>query len=161
MSEPNRIGPRQLVLSGYAVFVVAAGGRSSVQLALHPHRALLAYILSAVAACGYAVGLVLLASSTRSARLHRAAVAWCAAEFAAVLAVGTLTLARPDLFPEPTVWSAFGAGYGLIPLLLPLAAGWWLHAHPPTLPAKDLPAARSSTLRSSFALRDRHSQHGA
>lgn len=42
--------------------------------------------------------------------------------------VGLLTLADPGAFPDETVWSSFGQGYGFLPLVLPLAALAWLRA---------------------------------
>ena len=32
----------------------------------------------------------------------------------------------PELFPDATVWSAYGAGYGWLPLVLPFAGIAWL-----------------------------------
>ena len=34
--------------------------------------------------------------------------------------------ALSDVFPDDTVWSDFGRGYGFIPLVLPLVGLWWL-----------------------------------
>ena len=116
-----------MLLGGYALFVVAAGARSAVQLATHPHRALLAYTLSAVAAGVYVVGLVLLAR-VPSGGSRRLAAAWCAVEFGGVLTVGAASLARPSEFPDATVWSHFGQGYGYLPLVLPALAALWLNA---------------------------------
>ena len=48
-----------------------------------------------------------------------------------VLVVGTLSYVRADWFPDQTVWSHFGAGYGFVPLLLPFVGLWWLRRHPP------------------------------
>jgi hypothetical protein len=34
-------------------------------------------------------------------------------------------------FPDDTVWSVFGRGYGFVPLILPLVGLWWLrHTRP-------------------------------
>jgi hypothetical protein len=30
-------------------------------------------------------------------------------------------------FPDDTVWSFYGRGYGFVPLVLPLVGLWWLH----------------------------------
>ncbi|NTW40635.1 MAG: hypothetical protein HGA44_12235, partial [Cellulomonadaceae bacterium] len=43
-----------------------------------------------------------------------------------VLVVGGLSLARPSLFPDATVWSGLGAGYGYVPLVLPVLGMAWL-----------------------------------
>jgi hypothetical protein len=32
----------------------------------------------------------------------------------------------PDTFPEATVWSGYGIGYGLVPLVLPVLGLAWL-----------------------------------
>jgi len=43
-----------------------------------------------------------------------------------VLVVGTTSIVFPSDYPEKTVWSQFGAGYGYVPLVLPLVGLWWL-----------------------------------
>ena len=43
-----------------------------------------------------------------------------------MLTVGTLTVLDPELFPDQTVWSSYGAGYGWLPLVLPFAGIAWL-----------------------------------
>ena len=43
-----------------------------------------------------------------------------------MLVVGALSLADPAAFPDETVWSAFGRGYGFIPLVLPVLGLLWL-----------------------------------
>lgn len=111
---------RVLVLV-YAVLAIAATARSVVQVARDFAGAPLAYSLSVVAALVYLVAAVALARGRRT-------VAWVAVTFemVGVLAVGALSLARPDLFPDATVWSGFGAGYGWVPLVLPAVGLWWL-----------------------------------
>jgi hypothetical protein len=47
-------------------------------------------------------------------------------ELIGVLGVGALTLADPSAFPDQTVWGQFGAGYGYLPLALPVAALAWV-----------------------------------
>ncbi|HEY3632562.1 MAG TPA: hypothetical protein VGL21_16780 [Jatrophihabitantaceae bacterium] len=116
----GRVDAGRVLLGGYALFVVAAGARSAVQLATHAGRAPLAYALSAVAAGVYLVGFALLVR--RSSFAQR----WCMLEFAGVLVVGSLSLVRSDWFPDATVWSRFGEGYGFVPLVLPLLALAWL-----------------------------------
>ena len=54
------------------------------------------------------------------------AVAACSVELAGVLAIGTLSLLRPEDFPRATVWSGYGSGYGFVPLVLPVIGLWWL-----------------------------------
>ena len=47
-------------------------------------------------------------------------------ELVGVLVVGTLSVFDAGDFPDDTVWSWFGRGYGFIPLVLPLVGLWWL-----------------------------------
>ena len=54
------------------------------------------------------------------------AVVACSVELVGVLAVGALSYAATDLFPDKTVWSHFGQGYGFLPLVLPFAGLAWL-----------------------------------
>lgn len=120
--RPTNRGLGRVLVAVYAVFAVSATGRSSVQLVQKAGDAPLAYTLSAFAAVVYIVATVALARPT----MRR--VAWIAVsvELAGVLLVGTLSVVRPDLFPDATVWSGFGAGYGYVPLVLPLLGLAWL-----------------------------------
>lgn len=127
MPDGRRVGPRQVALAACAVCALAGTGRSAWQLATHPHRALLAYTLSAVAAVIYLGGLLLLAGADRSVRARRIAVAWCGLAFGGVLCTGTLALLSPGRFPDATVWSGYGSGYGYLPLILPVFATVWLY----------------------------------
>jgi hypothetical protein len=134
MSEPTvdrasglGSGPGRILVAVYAVLALAATGRSIMQLALYFSRAPLAYVLSALAAVIYVVATVALARGTRTS----ARVAWASitTELVGVLAVGALSYAVPALFPDRTVWSHFGSGYGYVPLVLPVVGLWWLHRH--------------------------------
>lgn len=108
----------------YALFALAAGARSGFQLATKFGDAPLAYVLSAVAAVIYALAAYCFARpSSTSLRVVRVALL---VELAGVVGVGALSLAQPDDFPDQTVWSNFGEGYGFIPLLLPVVGLWWL-----------------------------------
>ncbi len=64
----------------YAIFVVAACSRSTVQIATEFDHARLAYLLSAFAAVVYVVASVALTRT--GVRWHRLAVAACATELA-------------------------------------------------------------------------------
>lgn len=119
------VGPGRVLLWVYGVFVVAAGSRSAMQLVLHAERAPVAYGLSAVAAVVYTVGFVLVLRAERGAD-PRPAMLCCVVELAGVVVVGTLSVLVPSAFPDATVWSGFGIGYGLVPLALPVFALWWL-----------------------------------
>lgn len=121
---------RQVLVAVYAVFALAAGARSVVQLATKGDVAPLAYSLSLVAAVVYLVAtLALRRTGTTAFRVALAAVSF---ELAGVLVVGTLTVLDGELFPDQTVWSTYGIGYGFVPLLLPVAGLWWLLRHRPS-----------------------------
>ncbi|WP_347058639.1 hypothetical protein ABC795_17605 [Blastococcus sp. HT6-30] len=102
----------------YGIFALAAGARAGVQLATRFDEAPVAYLLSALAAVVYVVATVGLARGGRGGR--RAALAAIVVELVGVLVVGTLSLADPAAFPDETVWSGYGRGYGYVPLLLPV-----------------------------------------
>ena len=108
-------GPGRLLVGVYGVFAIAATSRAGLQLATRFDDAPVAYLLSAIAALVYVVATVALARSAR-----RLALLACGFELAGVLVVGTLSLLLPDAFPDETVWSAYGLGYGLVPLVLPV-----------------------------------------
>ncbi|MFC5290225.1 hypothetical protein ACFPM7_24495 [Actinokineospora guangxiensis] len=118
-----RSGPGRLLVAVYAVFALAACARSGVQLATRFDRAPLAYLLSALAAAVYVVATVALVKGAR-----KLAFAACAVELAGVLVVGAVSLTAPAAFPDATVWSAFGQGYGYVPAVLPVLGLWWLAA---------------------------------
>ena len=85
----------------------------------------LAYLLSALAGVVYILATVGLAGTRPWAR----PLAWAAVgfELTGVLVVGTLTVLDAAAFPDDTVWSFYGRGYGFVPLVLPLVGLWWLH----------------------------------
>ena len=114
-------GPGRVLVGVYAFFALAAGARSGVQIATRFTEAPLAYLLSALAAVIYLVAAVGLARSARAAVL-----ACLGIELAGVLVVGTLSLLMPSAFPDETVWSAYGLGYGFVPLVLPVLGLLWL-----------------------------------
>jgi hypothetical protein len=122
--ERTNAGPGRLLIGVYALFALAAGARAGVQVAGRFGEAPLAYSLSAVAAVIYLVAAFGLARDGGWGR--RLALACCTVELVGVLAVGTASLARPDAFPDATVWSSFGAGYGFVPLVLPVLGLLWL-----------------------------------
>lgn len=117
-------GPARLLVVVYGVFALAAGARSAVQLATTFDEAPLAYLLSAVAAALYLIAAVVLGRP--SERSWRVAVGVLVIELLGVLIVGTVSLMASDRFPDATVWSGYGVGYGLIPLVLPIVGLWWL-----------------------------------
>jgi hypothetical protein len=64
-------------------------------------------------------------------------------ELVGVLAVGTLSVLDAGDFPDQTVWSVYGQGYGYVPLVLPfLGVAWLWHTRPgPAAVAGSRPAA--------------------
>ncbi|MEO5664257.1 MAG: hypothetical protein ABIR39_13320 [Nocardioides sp.] len=126
----TKSGLGRALVAIYAVFALSATARSGVQLATQASEAPLAYTLSAVA------GLVYIAATLGLAEVGPAPrrLAWAAVgfELVGVLTVGTLTVLDPELFPDATVWSAYGQGYGYLPLVLPFLGLAWLVRTRPT-----------------------------
>jgi hypothetical protein len=105
----------------YGLFALSASARAGVQIATKFHEAPVAYVLSALAAVIYIVATVALARNDR-----RLALACCSVELFGVLAVGTASLLDRAAFPDSTVWSGYGMGYGFVPFVLPIIGLWWL-----------------------------------
>jgi hypothetical protein len=118
------VGPGRALLLVYAVFALSASVRAGFQLVTKFADAPAAYLLSAFAAAIYVVATVALARGGEAAR--RLALVACSIELIGVLAVGTLSYAQPSDFPDATVWSHFGQGYGFIPVVLPVLGLIWL-----------------------------------
>ena len=132
---PEALGPRaergttsrglgRVLVALYATLALAATARAAVQLSTRFDEAPLAYLLSAFAAVVYVVATVALARGGRTGR--RTATVALSVELAGVLIVGALSLADQAAFPDETVWSAFGRGYGFLPLVLPVLGLFWL-----------------------------------
>src|ERR1700689_647360 len=122
--DSTRTGPGRLLVAIYALFALSASARAGVQIATKFHNAPVAYLLSAFAGVVYILATVTLAVGSPTAR--RIAVVSCSVELAGVLAVGTWSLADPATFPDATVWSSYGSGYGFVPLVLPVFGLLWL-----------------------------------
>jgi hypothetical protein len=125
--EPARAtasGPGRVLIAVYGVFALSATARAGVQIATRFAEAPVPYLLSAVAGVVYVLATIGLAGRGPGARR----LAWAAVvfELVGVLAVGTLTLVDQGDFPDDTVWSGYGRGYGFIPLVLPVVGLWWL-----------------------------------
>jgi cytochrome bd-type quinol oxidase subunit 2 len=127
-AEPGRAarrsGPGRVLIAVYGVFALAATARAGVQIATKFHEAPIAYLLSAFAAVVYIVATVTLARSGRTS--YRVAVTSCTIELVGVITVGTYSLADSAAFPDATVWSSYGSGYGYVPLVLPVLGLLWL-----------------------------------
>ena len=124
-SHDLRSGPGIIIVSVYGVLALAATGRSILQIVEYFDRAPLAYFLSALAAVIYIVATVGMARGNRAS--NRVALVACTIELVGVLVVGALSYAVPSAFPDKTVWSHFGSGYGYLPLVLPFVGLWWIH----------------------------------
>jgi hypothetical protein len=111
-------GPARVLVAVYAVFALAAGARAAVQLSTRFDEAPVAYLLSALATVVYIVATVGLSRGGRGGR--RAALIAITTELIGVLVVGTLSLVDRAAFPDETVWSGYGRGYGFVPLVLPV-----------------------------------------
>jgi hypothetical protein len=107
-----------VLVAVYAVFALAAGARAAVQLSTRFDEAPVAYLLSALAAVVYIAATVGLARGGRGGR--RLAFVAITTELVGVLVVGTLSLLDRAAFPDETVWSGYGRGYGFVPLVLPV-----------------------------------------
>lgn len=116
-------GPGRILVAVYAVLAVAATGRSVFQIIDRFDEAPIAFSLSALAALVYIVATLALA-------LRWTRIAWVTIgfELVGVLVIGTVSVLAPGLLGldsvdpfgrEATVWSAYGAGYLCIPLVLP------------------------------------------
>jgi hypothetical protein len=125
--EPARAtatGPGRVLIAVYGIFALSATARAAVQISTRLAEAPVPYLLSALAGVVYILATIGLAGHGPGARR----LAWAAVvfELVGVLSVGTLTLFDTADFPDDTVWSGYGRGYGFIPLVLPLIGLWWL-----------------------------------
>jgi hypothetical protein len=120
-------GLGRVLLFVYGVFALSASARALVQISTHFSEAPLAYLLSALAGLVYIAATVGLAIG--GARGRRLALISCSVELLGVLVVGILSVADRVAFPDDTVWSRFGSGYGYVPLVLPFIGLWWVWRH--------------------------------
>jgi len=120
----SRSGPHKVLLAFYALFTFAAGARALVQLTTQYDEAPVAYWLALAAAVTYALGWYAIREASAGRTAFASVMLWI--ELAGVLTVGTLSLVEPDWFPDASVWSDFGIGYGFVPAVLPIAGLFWL-----------------------------------
>jgi len=113
-----------VLLLVYGIFALSASARALVQISTHFNEAPLAYVLSALAGLVYIAAPVGLAIG--GPRGRAIALTSCSIELVGVLVVGTLTIVDAVAFPDATVWSKYGSGYGYVPLVLPFIGLWWL-----------------------------------
>ena len=122
--ESTKTGPGRLLVAVYGLFALSACARAGTQIVTEFSRAPVAYVLSAIAGVVYIVATVTLVNGSRTAR--RIAFLSCSVELAGVLAVGTWSVLDKASFPDATVWSTYGVGYGFVPLVLPVFGLLWL-----------------------------------
>jgi hypothetical protein len=125
-------GAYRVLLAFYALFTLAAGARSIVQLAVQADQAPIAYTLSLLAAVTYGAGFVAIRRAARGYPRFASIMLWV--ELAGVLAVGTLSIVVRSWFPDASVWSDYGIGYGFVPAALPVAGLYWLRRYAPREP---------------------------
>ncbi|HEY2221687.1 hypothetical protein [Actinomycetospora sp.] len=127
-TRPQRIndGPGRVLLVVYVVFAISAGARAVFQIATQFSDAPVAFGLSAFSAVVYLVAAVAIGRGNRGVAL---VAVWI--ELVGVLAVGLLSVVAAQDFPRSTVWSDFGAGYGFVPVILPILGLLWLRRHRP------------------------------
>lgn len=132
MSETAKrsTGVGRVLVAVYAILAIAATGRSVFQIIDRFEEAPIAFSLSALAAVVYLAATVALALGWR-----RVALFTICFELAGVLVIGTVSVVAPALLGlttldpfgrQATVWSAYGAGYLLVPLVLPVLGLLWL-----------------------------------
>ncbi len=123
-------GVGRVLVAVYAILAIAATGRSVFQILDRFEEAPIAFSLSALAAVVYILATIALAMGWR-----RVALLTICFELAGVLVIGTVSVVAPGLLGldgldpfgrEATVWSAYGAGYLLVPLVLPVLGLLWL-----------------------------------
>jgi len=123
-----RSGPHLVLLALYALFILASGSRAVVQIATKFSNAPVADSLSAVAAVTYVAGWFAIRRAAQGKPAFASVMLWV--ELGGVVVIGTLSLVVPGWFPDASVWSNYGQGYGWVPAALPVLGLLWLHRWP-------------------------------
>jgi hypothetical protein len=148
VKKSRATGVGRLLVVVYGILALAATGRSVVQIIERFNEAPLAYSLSALSALVYIVATVALIAP--GIVWYRIAWGTIGFEMFGVLAVGTISVFAPSVLGltstdpfgrQSTVWSAYGLGYVLIPLVLPVLGMLWLYLHRPVSEAAPAPEA--------------------
>lgn len=132
----------RILVAAYTVLAIASGSRSAVQLATRARDAPVSYALSALAAVVYIT--LALALRRGGSWLRLAAIA-ATAELVGVIAVGTAEQLSANAWPDESVWSGYGAGYGWVPLVLPAVTLAVLHRRRPAEAALPLSTETAPT----------------
>ncbi|MDQ1583581.1 MAG: hypothetical protein QOF36_1635 [Microbacteriaceae bacterium] len=147
---PRVSGVGRLLIVVYGILALAATGRSVFQIIDRFREAPIAFTLSAVAAIVYIVATIALA--VPGAAWYRVAWVTISFELAGVLIIGTLSFLAPAVLGltsidpfgrQATVWSVYGMGYLLVPLVLPVLGMLWLARHRPAARAFEGPASQA------------------
>lgn len=128
MAKSSPRGASRVLVALYAVLALAASARGIYELIVKFQLAPLSYSLSLVSALVYVVATIALANASKPG-WHRIARTTIGFELVGVICVGILSFSSPALFAHPSVWSWFGAGYGCLPLALPIIGLLWLRKH--------------------------------
>ena len=123
-AAPRTDGLGRVLITVYLILALAATLRAVYQIVAKFDEAPLAYSLSLVSGVVYIVATISLVRRTGVWRT--VGISALLFELAGVLIVGTLSLTHPELFDHPSVWSWYGAGYGWVPLVLPILGLIWL-----------------------------------
>lgn len=139
-SSSRASGAGRVLVAVYGILALAAAGRSVFQIIDRFSEAPVAFTLSAISALVYIVATVALLMPGDA--WYRVAWYTIGFEMFGVLVVGTISLAAPSVLGldsvnpfgrESTVWSAYGAGYLLVPLVLPVLGMLWLYRRRPAI----------------------------
>ena len=123
-------GVGRIIVMFYAILALAAAWRSGFQILTKCDDAPVAFSLSALSATVYIIATFALAIPGPTAWRIGVVAVWF--ELIGVIVIGAWSMLAPNMFPESTVWSTFGIGYGFIPLILPIVGLYWLYKHRPT-----------------------------
>lgn len=137
VARPRMSGAGRVLVAVYGILALAATGRSVFQIIDRFEEAPAAFSLSALAGVVYIVATVALVAPGRG--WHIAAWATISFELAGVLVVGSISVLAPQLLGldgidpfgrQSTVWSVYGMGYLMVPVVLPVLGMLWLGRHP-------------------------------
>jgi hypothetical protein len=136
-SPASRISSRarglgRVLVTVYAILAIGATSRAIYQMVTTYSTAPVPITLSAISGVIYILATIALILP--GPIWYRIAWITISFELAGVLIIGTLSVAIPSIFAdESSVWSYYGIGYVLIPLVLPVLGMLWLRRHRPAV----------------------------
>ena len=137
-TSSRAVGVGRVLILVYGILALAATGRSVFQIIDRLAEAPLAFSISGLSAIVYIVATIALLLPGRV--WYRIAWLTIGFELLGVLVVGTVSVVSPAALGltsvnpfgrDSTVWSAYGLGYLLIPLVLPILGMAWLRRRSP------------------------------